>query len=158
MMPNFIQFEASSIDTASLVSTTIGKMEMFRIDLEMDSLLNEMDNEELQAFAETQGYPLNDAEKELLIYIRFRIFSRAESVEYLERAIRLAESWWAIIPRDHPDHARRSKILDMLSAKICERKILTEGTVYLLILIEVTKRPQTYYPQKTTNGLQILRI
>jgi hypothetical protein len=101
-------------------------MEVFHIEREMASLLNDTCDEDLCSLPQLQEEPANDEQNELFIYICFHIFTRTGSMDYLERAIQRAEVWVAESANDHPDHARRLEILDKITAKIRERKNVLE--------------------------------
>lgn len=102
-------------------------MELFHVEAEMASLLEEISDKDLRTFAELQEDPANDTQIELFIYVCFSISMRTGSIEYLRRAIERAEGWLAVSPDSHQDWARRSKILDTLSARMCEREWELEG-------------------------------
>ena len=99
-----------------------------------------MSNEELSVFAMLQEDPINDAQIELLIYTCFLVFMRTISMEHLEQAIQQAEGWVAITAYDHPDQARRTRILDTISDWKCqleyksklkiERSVQTQSHLY----------------------------
>jgi len=93
-------------------------MEMFHVDQEMANLLHGLSDEELYSFAELHKDPANDVQIELFIYACFLIFTRTASMEYLKRAIQLAEGWVAMTPDDHPQRAHRSEIFNIISAKM----------------------------------------
>jgi hypothetical protein len=101
-------------------------MEMFDVELEMANLLRDLSDEDLRDFAELQEESASDAQIELFIYTCFLIFTRTASTEYLARAIGRAEGWVAVTPDDHPQSARRSKILDTMSARLRERRHMLE--------------------------------
>jgi hypothetical protein len=101
-------------------------MEVFHIEPEVASLLNDTCDEDLCSLPQLQENPANDAQNELFIYICFLIFTRTGSMDYLERAIQRAEGWVAESANDHPDHARRLEILDKMTARIRERKNVQE--------------------------------
>lgn len=105
-------------------------MEMFHVEPEMASSLHDISDEDLHSFAELQD-PADDAQIELFIYTCFLVFTRTGSMEYLERAIQRAEGWAVVTANDHPDRARRSEILDMMSAKMCERRHVLEDVSLL---------------------------
>ncbi|RYP48546.1 hypothetical protein DL768_005585 [Monosporascus sp. mg162] len=94
----------------------MAEIELFNIEAEMASLLNDMTDEDLRAFAETQDDPAGDEQIELYIYACFLIFKESGSTEHLERAVQRAEIWIAITSTDHSDRTRRIHILDMMSA------------------------------------------
>jgi hypothetical protein len=77
-----------------------------------------MDDKDLHSFAKLHEDPTNNEQIELYIYICFFIFEGTRSTEYLEQAIRRTEGWVVATLADHPDRARRSHILDMLSARM----------------------------------------
>jgi hypothetical protein len=104
-------------------------MEVFHIEPEMASLLNNTCDEDLCSLPQLQEDRANDAQNELFIYICFLIFTRKGSIEYLERAIQRAEGWVAESANDHPDRARRLAILDKMIAIIPERGNILEGIV-----------------------------
>jgi len=105
-------------------------MEMFHVEPEMATLLHEMSDEDLHAFVELQDDPASDAQIELYISTCFLIFTRTDSVEYLERAIQRAEGWVAVTADDHPRRTHRTEILDTMSARMYERRnILEERSV-----------------------------
>ena len=89
-------------------------MELFNIEAEMASLLNDMSNEDLHSFAESQEDPASDSQIELYIYACFLIFKESGSTEHLERAAQRAERWVVVTPTDHPHRTRRRHILDMI--------------------------------------------
>jgi hypothetical protein len=101
-------------------------MEAFHIEPEMASLLNDTCDEDLCSLPQLQEEPTNDEQNELFIYICFLIFTRTDSMDYLERAIQQSKGWVAESANGHPDHARRLEILNRMTAKIRERKNVPE--------------------------------
>jgi len=101
-------------------------MEVFHIEPEMASLLNDTCDKDLCSLPQIQEDPANDAQKELFVYTCFLIFTRTGSMEYLERAIQRAEGWVAESANDHPDRSRRLEILDNLTARIREHRNMPE--------------------------------
>ena len=101
-------------------------MELFHIEPEMASLLNDTFDKDLCSLPQLQEDPANDAQNEFFIYTCFLIFTRTGSMEYLERAIQRAEGWVAESANDHPDRSRRLEILDKLTARIRERRNMPE--------------------------------
>ena len=93
-------------------------MGMFILEPGMPSLLGDIDDEDLPAFADFHKDATSDPQLELYICACFLIFTRTGSMNYLERAIRQAERWVAAISDDHQQRARRSKVFDMLSARM----------------------------------------
>jgi hypothetical protein len=104
-------------------------MEPFNIEAEMASLLHDMSNEDLLAFAESQDDPAADEQIELYIYACFLIFNKSYSTEHLERAVQQAEGWVAVTPTDHPHRARRFHILDTMSAWMHQHRSTLEDIV-----------------------------
>ncbi|EPS45867.1 hypothetical protein H072_279 [Dactylellina haptotyla CBS 200.50] len=95
-------------------------MQPFDIDPEITSSLDELDDEELENFAESQlepqeQGPVNSKQVELYIYTCFLIFRKRHSPKYLEQAIHQTGGWIAKLGVD-PDNERRLQILDFLSA------------------------------------------
>lgn len=101
-------------------------MELFHIEPEMASLLNDTFDKDLCSLPQLQEDPANDAQNEFFIYTCFLIFTRRGSMEYLERAIQRAEGWVAESANDHPDRSRRLEILDKLTARIREHRNMPE--------------------------------
>ncbi|RYP69875.1 hypothetical protein DL771_005818 [Monosporascus sp. 5C6A] len=100
-------------------------MEPFRIPPDMVTLLNDIDEEELQCFVELHEDPVSDAQIELSIFALFLAFERAGKRELLRRAIDRAEGWAAVaaaIPAEDntaaADRDRRLEILSMLSGRL----------------------------------------
>jgi hypothetical protein len=95
-------------------------MEMFHIEPEMATFLDDLSDEDLRDFAELQDDPASDHQIELHIYICFLISTRTPSTEHLEQAIQQMEGWIAVIAIDHQDRARRFQILDMMLARMSQ--------------------------------------
>lgn len=91
-------------------------MELFNIEPEMASLLDNLSNEDLCSFAESQDDSASDDQTELYIYTCFLLFQKADSTKHLERGVQQAEKWVAITPTDHSDRTRRLQILNRMSA------------------------------------------
>lgn len=96
----------------------MAEMQPFNIGAEMASFLNDMSNEDLCAFVESQEDPAGDEQIELYIYSCFLIFKESSSAEHLERAAQQAEGWAEATSTDHPDRTRRIQILDMIAASV----------------------------------------
>jgi len=92
-------------------------IELFRIDSEITSLLDSMNDEDIRSFAELLEDLATDEQIELYIYTCFLTFIRMGLAEHLEQAIQRTEGWVAVTPSDHPDRARRFQILDAMSAR-----------------------------------------
>lgn len=99
-------------------------MELFRVDQELVTLLSEMDSEELCGFAamESEG-AASDTQVELHLYACLVAFTATGAMKYLEKAARQAEEWVGITPVDHPDQARRLRILAMISARMLQLQV-----------------------------------
>jgi wyosine [tRNA(Phe)-imidazoG37] synthetase (radical SAM superfamily) len=106
-------------------------MEPFCVDSEMATLLGGMEDEDLRSFAELQDLA-NNEQIELHVYIHFLVFTKTQSMEFLNQAIQQTEEWVAVTPADHPDRTRRSHILDMLVARKHQYNLLLEDTFILL--------------------------
>jgi hypothetical protein len=106
-------------------------MEYFKLDPEMVALLDNMDDEELRAFAEIEEHATSDTQVEQYIYICSLIFTRTGLVEYLERAMHIAEGWVAVTSENNLDYARRCQILDSTLAKGNELIDMDTGLVIL---------------------------
>ncbi|KAL8364751.1 hypothetical protein RB595_003837 [Gaeumannomyces hyphopodioides] len=104
-------------------------MELFHIEAEMTALLNDMSDEDLHSFAESQEDPASDEQIELYIYACFLVFKRSASAEHLEHAVQRTEGWVAVTPTDHPDRTRRSRIFDMMSAWVRQVASISEDIV-----------------------------
>jgi hypothetical protein len=92
-------------------------MELFRVEQEIASLLPGLTVEELHAFADAIEDPTCDTQIELFIYTCYFIYTRTNSMEYLERAIQRTSRWAAVVAIDHPHCPRRFQILDMMSER-----------------------------------------
>ncbi|KLU92421.1 hypothetical protein MAPG_11367 [Magnaporthiopsis poae ATCC 64411] len=104
-------------------------MELFHIEADMASLLNDMSDEDLHSFAELQEEPASDEQIELYIYTCFLVFKRSASADHLEQAVQRTEGWVAVTPTDHPDSTRRSHIFDMISAWVRQVTSILEDIV-----------------------------
>jgi tetratricopeptide (TPR) repeat protein len=102
------------------------EIELFNVEVEMATLLQEMSNEELHSFAELHEDPANDDQIELYIYTCFFIFTRTHSMEHLRQAIGRMEGWIAEVPMDHPDRARRFRILDTMSDWMSQVRVISD--------------------------------
>ncbi len=91
-------------------------MELFHIEAEITSCLHDMSDDDLRSFAELHEGPVNDEQIELHIYTCFLISKRTRSTEHLEQVIQRTKGWIAELNIDHPDYARRLRILGMMSA------------------------------------------
>ncbi|KAL8369387.1 hypothetical protein RB599_010631 [Gaeumannomyces hyphopodioides] len=107
-------------------------MEPFNIEAEMASSLDDMSEDDLRSFAGLHGDPANDLQIELYIYTHFLIFTRTRSTEHLEQAIQRTEGWIAVTAADHPDRARRLRILDMMSAEMSQRRLVFQDLMSML--------------------------
>ncbi|KAJ3573296.1 hypothetical protein NPX13_g4756 [Xylaria arbuscula] len=128
--PHSIPFGSA---TASTDAKDIVKMEAFHVDDEMATLLGGMEDEDLYSFAELQEDITSDEQIELFIYIHFLIFTKTRSMECLDQAIQRTEGWLAVTPTDHPDHTRRSYVLDMLVARRDQFNLLSEDIVSMFL-------------------------
>ncbi|KAK0717749.1 hypothetical protein B0T26DRAFT_303312 [Lasiosphaeria miniovina] len=90
-------------------------MELFNVEADMASFLNDLSNEDLDSFAELQD-PTNDDQFELYVYTCFLVSKKSGSMGHLEQAIQQAERWVAVTPTDHSDRTRRSHIHEMMLA------------------------------------------
>ncbi|RYP40255.1 hypothetical protein DL767_001798 [Monosporascus sp. MG133] len=118
--------------TTAMTTHDIAGMELFDIATEMTFLLRDMSEGDLRSFAELHEDPTNNDQIELYIYTCFLIFTRTDSTEYLEQAIQRTESWIAELAIDHPDRARRFRILDMMSAWMSQLSFILEDVELML--------------------------
>jgi hypothetical protein len=107
-------------------------MELFRIEAELASVLDDMSEEELRSFAELQEDPANDEQIESYVYTCSLIFAKTGSTEHIEQAIQRTEGWIAVTAADHPDRARRFQMLDMMLAKMSQHRLILEDVVHML--------------------------
>ncbi|KAK0611676.1 CHAT domain-containing protein [Immersiella caudata] len=107
-------------------------MELFSIDAETASLLEDLSNDELCSFAELHDNPAIDGQIELYIYTCFLLFKKSVSTEHLEQAVQRAEGWVAVTPTDHPDRIRRSRIFDMMSVWTSQHRSILEAITFTL--------------------------
>jgi hypothetical protein len=107
----------------------IAKIELFRIDHEITTSLQEIDDEDLCSFVKLHEDPINDEQIELYIYACFFIFEGTGSTKYLEQAIQRTEGWIAVTLADHPDRVRRSLILDMMSVRMHQQNLILENAM-----------------------------
>lgn len=113
----------------------IAEMEPFRIDPEIITSIYEMSNDDLRSFAQLQDSQedsASDEQIELHIYTCFLVFMRMRSTEHLKQAIQRAEGWIVVTATDHPDHARRFQIFDMMSALMGQHKLILEDVTHML--------------------------
>jgi hypothetical protein len=104
----------------TIIGRLAGNTELFRVELEMTTLLHDISNEDLCSFAKLHEDPVNDVQIELYVFTYFLLFTRTLLTKYLEQAIQRTEGWVAVTGLDHPDRARRFQIFDMMSARMCE--------------------------------------
>jgi tetratricopeptide (TPR) repeat protein len=97
--------------------------ELFSVDPEIATSLHELSNEDLCSFAELHEDPAKDEQIELYICTCFLIFEKTCSTKYLEQAIQRTEGWIAAIGPEHPDRARRLRLLDMMSARFIDQSV-----------------------------------
>ena len=90
----------------------------FTIEPEMVSTLHDMDDEDLRSFAELHEDPTSSVQFELCICTCFLVFKRTGSTEYLQRAVQRAKEWVTLTPDNHRQHAQRSEVSNMLSARM----------------------------------------
>ncbi|KAI1151405.1 CHAT domain-containing protein [Nemania diffusa] len=90
---------------------------LFKVDTEMASCLQDLEDESLQYFLEIEEENTGNDPDELFIYTCFLIFSRSQNIEYLDRAIRRAQSWLSSTPPENEDRARRFEILNIAIEK-----------------------------------------
>ncbi|KAK3984180.1 CHAT domain-containing protein [Cladorrhinum sp. PSN332] len=113
------------VQQPSTTNHHMAEMQPFNIEAEMASLLNDMSNEDLCAFVESQEDPTGDEQIELSIYSCFLIFKKSGSAEHLKQAAQQAEGWAEVTPTDHPDRTRRIHILDTTSARMSSLEDIT---------------------------------
>jgi hypothetical protein len=104
-------------------------MELFRMDHEITTVLHDMTDDELHAFAELHEDLASDEEIELYIYICFLNSNRMRATESLEQAIQRTQRWVAATPASQTDRTRRSQILQMMLGTIHQPQVLWEGAV-----------------------------
>lgn len=117
-------------------------MKLFNVEAEMASSLHDMSDDDLHSFAELHEDPASDDQIELYIYTCFLIFARIRSTEHLEQAIQRTEGWIAELAVDHPDRARRLQILDMMSARTSQLRLIQEDAECIL---SSTRRVVIYF-------------
>jgi hypothetical protein len=114
--------------TTAMTAHHMAEKELFNIEAAMASTLDSMGNDDLLSFAELYKDPTDDDQIDLYIYTCFLISKRTCSIEHFEQAIQRAKGWIADLAINHPDRARRSQILDMISAsrvQLLEDVVLT---------------------------------
>ncbi|KAI0977559.1 hypothetical protein F4678DRAFT_18662 [Xylaria arbuscula] len=108
-------------------------MESFHISDEMATLVGNLDDTELHAFAKLQKGTASDEQIKLYIYIHFLIFIKTQSIKCLNQAIQQTEGWLAITPTDHPNRMQRSQVLDMLVARKHQHNLLLKNIISMLL-------------------------
>jgi hypothetical protein len=88
-------------------------MDLFHVEPEMASLLQELGGGDMPNFAELHEDPSSDAQIELYVYTCFLTCMRTGSVEHLDKALQRAEGW-VVVANDHPNYARRREIFDRI--------------------------------------------
>lgn len=101
--------------------------DVFQIDEELASSLQELDDDELECFAELHESSTNDAEMELFIFACLELFKRTRAQEWAQRAAVQADLWIAstILSDDHV--VRRYRIPIFISGTVAAYGHVVEG-------------------------------
>ncbi|KAI1360411.1 CHAT domain-containing protein [Xylaria arbuscula] len=141
---------------------------LFKVDTEMASCLQDLDDESLRYHLEIEEENTGNDPDELFIYTCFLIFSRSQNIEFLDRAIRRAQAWLSLTPPENEDRARRFEILNIAIEKgshsvaqalgIQQAKpYLTGLTIYSKALLRTrTKANEIDESYQVTNNLATL--
>jgi hypothetical protein len=123
-----IRFSQEGIAETNAVTAAhpAAEMDLFHIEAEITSCLHDMSDDDLRSSAELHEGPVNDEQIELHIYTCFLIVKRTRSTEHLEQVIRRTKGWIAELNIDHPDYARRFRILGMMSAWMSQLSLVSE--------------------------------
>ena len=128
----FIRLSQERFAKTSAVTTVhsvAAEIEPFRIDSEITTSIQDMNDEELHSFAELQDPredSASDEQIELHIYTCFLVFKRMGSTEHLKQGIQRTERWIAELAADHPDRTRRCRIIDMMSTWMSQLSSMLE--------------------------------
>ncbi|KAK2591056.1 hypothetical protein QQS21_011252 [Conoideocrella luteorostrata] len=93
--------------TALLIPRTIA----FQVDAELDSVLNNLSNDDLDGFAEIHSNLTSFNEIKLSIYASVLKFRRTGLIKYLEEAKLRAKGWVQTTPDHHPERDLQLRIL-----------------------------------------------
>lgn len=91
-------------------------MEVFQIEPDLMSTLEDLDQEGLSDFAALYEGLKSDSEIEVAIFIHLLLFTKSSSPEFLERALQRAMRWAEATEVKDPDRSRRFQIVDMVLA------------------------------------------
>ncbi|KAK6543533.1 hypothetical protein TWF694_000279 [Orbilia ellipsospora] len=106
----------------------------FKIDPEMLEVIEQLSDEELQEFTALQADTDTDEQCELYVYLCFEVFEKLDSEEYLSLAITTAKRLVASAVEDGIEKARRTEILDYVSAfQLLSQKDLPPGKLDVVI-------------------------
>lgn len=83
---------------------------IFQIDEDLASSLQELDIDELQGFAELHANHEDDSQTEMFIYACFQLCRRTGAREWAEKALLESEKWLASTPLDDGQYPRRYQI------------------------------------------------
>ncbi|KZM23242.1 hypothetical protein ST47_g5617 [Ascochyta rabiei] len=89
-------------------------MDVFRVEPEFMSMLEDFDEESLLDFAALYENTESDSDIEIAILIQFLRFTKSSSPKYLEAALQQATKWAAATEAADPERSRRFQIVDMM--------------------------------------------
>lgn len=90
------------------------EIEEFQIDAEVISSLLELDNDELEAFAELHEDMTDDNEVELFIFTCWHIFKKTGSPNWADKCLEKAQRWAASTPLDDEQYKRRCQMTKLI--------------------------------------------
>jgi hypothetical protein len=97
----------------------------FQLPAEVLNIIEPMDLEQLMALVASQT-ALNSRSIEPYIYVCLHIFDHYGAVFFLEEGLQRAEQWVTMTSVENEDYTRRAEIMNLLSAKLHQRKYLLE--------------------------------
>lgn len=110
-------------------------MELLQVDQEMVSMLEDISNEDLLAFAKLQDDPESNTLVEYVIYTYYLLFKRTKATEHLQQALRQATRWQADIPDANADGERCLEILKTMIVEwiMAEDPVLGDANIVNLL-------------------------
>jgi hypothetical protein len=94
------------------------EMDLFNVEADMASFLDDKSNEELHLFIKLHEYSTSDEQIGLHIYACFLLSMRTQSAEHLEQAIQRAKVWPPVAERRCADRAWRFQVLDKVATRM----------------------------------------
>ena len=92
------------------------EMDVFRVEPEFMSMLEDLDEESLSGFAALYKNTESDSDIEVAVFVQFLRFTKSSSPEFLEAALQQATKWAAATEAGDPERSRRFQIVDMMLA------------------------------------------